>query len=281
MARPKKETVEFFPHMVEHGKTMFILESKWGNDGYAVWFKLLEKLGATDGHYIDCRDETTVVFLAAVCRVSEETLLAIFGILASLNAIDRDLWRHKLVYCQHLVENLEVVYQRRKMDMPTRERVILRAGIVIADINPVNTDSNTQSRVDESRVDEMKTTDANHSQSEATGTDAPATGKGAVEEKPIMTRSERVLRDCVVEKRMDIQRLFPHADITLQEELLVAKYRDKPVGADPWLLVLRWFQAVPLSANGARASPAGSLAEKVLEENRQAAREFCGIGGDA
>lgn len=54
MARPTKETVDYFPHFVKCGRTIFILESKYGNDGYAFWFKLLEILGDTEGHYYDC-----------------------------------------------------------------------------------------------------------------------------------------------------------------------------------------------------------------------------------
>jgi hypothetical protein len=28
-----------------HGRKMYIIEEKFGNDGYATWFKLLEQLG--------------------------------------------------------------------------------------------------------------------------------------------------------------------------------------------------------------------------------------------
>ena len=35
MARPKKQTVDYFPHFVKGGRTIFILENKFGNDGYA------------------------------------------------------------------------------------------------------------------------------------------------------------------------------------------------------------------------------------------------------
>ena len=51
--RPKKAIVDYFPHFVSHGKTMFTIEMKYGNDGYAFWFKLLEILGSTENHYID------------------------------------------------------------------------------------------------------------------------------------------------------------------------------------------------------------------------------------
>lgn len=45
MARPTKTSVDYFPHMTHSGKTIAILEARWGNDGYAFWFKLLELLG--------------------------------------------------------------------------------------------------------------------------------------------------------------------------------------------------------------------------------------------
>jgi hypothetical protein len=30
---------------MNHGRKMYIIEEKFGNDGYATWFKLLEQLG--------------------------------------------------------------------------------------------------------------------------------------------------------------------------------------------------------------------------------------------
>ncbi len=52
MARPKKQTVDYFPHFVKGGRTIFILENKFGNDGYAFWFKLLEILGESEGIFL-------------------------------------------------------------------------------------------------------------------------------------------------------------------------------------------------------------------------------------
>ena len=63
MARPKKRTVDYFPHQCNHGKTMFILEQKYGNDGYAFWFKLLELLGTTEGHFLHLENSADWEFL--------------------------------------------------------------------------------------------------------------------------------------------------------------------------------------------------------------------------
>ena len=42
MARPERRNVDYFPHYLSEGKKMYLIEHKYGNDGYAVWFKVLE-----------------------------------------------------------------------------------------------------------------------------------------------------------------------------------------------------------------------------------------------
>jgi hypothetical protein len=39
------------PTECNHGRKMHIIESKYGNNGYAAWFKLLEELGKANNHY--------------------------------------------------------------------------------------------------------------------------------------------------------------------------------------------------------------------------------------
>jgi hypothetical protein len=56
MTRPLTNTVEYFMHTTSHGKTLFILEQRFGNDGYSFWYKLLETLGRTENHFIDITD---------------------------------------------------------------------------------------------------------------------------------------------------------------------------------------------------------------------------------
>jgi len=121
MARPQKKGVDYFSHDVSHGKTIFVLEQRWGNDGYAVWFKLLEALAAAENHYLDLSDEATELYLSANCHVSVETLRDILGALGTLGAISTDLWRvSSVVWCQKLVDRLSDVYRLRKSDLPSK-----------------------------------------------------------------------------------------------------------------------------------------------------------------
>jgi len=166
MTRPKKQTVDFFPHMVKHGKTIFILEQKYGNDGYAAWFKILEMLGDTEGHYIDCRNPVTWEYLQAKTRLSEDVLQSILDLLAKLEAIDPELWNSRVIWSDNFIQNVSEVYRNRKVVVPQKPHIYAQEsvsdGIMTGsypsevDNDGIMTGSYPQSRVEESRGEESR-----------------------------------------------------------------------------------------------------------------------------
>ncbi len=120
MGRPVKDTVDFFPHYATSGKTLFILESKFGNDGYAFWFKLLELLCQQDGHYYDYSTPAAWEFLIARSRVTGVSGTEILKTLADLGAIDSDLYHQQVIWVQKLVDNFAFVYEKRKRPIPSK-----------------------------------------------------------------------------------------------------------------------------------------------------------------
>lgn len=122
MGRPRKQTVDYFPHFTSSdSKTKFILEQNWGNDGYAFWFKLLELLGRSDGHYYDCSKAADSKYLAALTRIDEATVKEILDTLADLGNIDPELWtERKVIWCQNFVDNLQDVYSKRTAVIPKK-----------------------------------------------------------------------------------------------------------------------------------------------------------------
>lgn len=120
MGRPAKETVDYFPHYVKSGRTIFILESKFGNDGYAFWFKLLEILGESEGHYYDCSISNNWEYLLAKTRCDENTANEIIETLISLGKIDGELWNEKrIIWCKNFVDNLSFAYNKRHVKLPS------------------------------------------------------------------------------------------------------------------------------------------------------------------
>ena len=120
MARPKKNTVEYFPHYCDHKKTMFIIEQQFGNNGYAFWFKLLELLGKTEGHYLNVNDLADWEYLVSYTSMDAETCTEILNLLSRLAAIDGELWGERIIWCQNFVDNIEDVYKKRSTVVPTK-----------------------------------------------------------------------------------------------------------------------------------------------------------------
>jgi len=123
--RPPKLNVSWFPHYCTPKKTLYILEQNFGNDGYAFWFKLLEQLGLATGHYIDIRSNGAGEFLYAYTRVDEEKATIILKMLAKLHAIDEEMWEHRVIWCQNLVDHLDMMYKRRATEPPQRPEHLL------------------------------------------------------------------------------------------------------------------------------------------------------------
>ncbi len=156
MARPTKQTVDYFPHYVQDSKTKFILENQFGNNGYAFWFKLLEVLSRTDGHSYDCRQPANWEYLIAYTKVDEELAKEILNKLAEMRKIDYKLWINGVIWCQQLVSNLSSVYNKRKVSAPTMPIIDEFPSRKPPD-NEVIDGDNPQSKVKESRVNKIIT----------------------------------------------------------------------------------------------------------------------------
>lgn len=125
MARPSKGTVDYFPHYIKSGKTLFVLENDFGNDGYAFWFKLLEVLAGTNGMTFDYNDTANVRFLLSKSRIDENKCLKIIETLVVLGAIDKKLWESKrIIWVENLVENVKDAFKKRINSVPQKPEVL-------------------------------------------------------------------------------------------------------------------------------------------------------------
>lgn len=118
MTYNKQNTVDYFPHQVIHGRKMFIVRKLYGNDGYAVWFLLLEELGKAHNHYIDLSDNTQILYLSAKFDVSAELFFNIMKTFSDLDIIDKELWDEvKIIYSSKFFDSIKIVYGRRKNEV--------------------------------------------------------------------------------------------------------------------------------------------------------------------
>ena len=162
--RKNKHSADYFPHYIKHGNKMFYIEQKHGNDGYAIWFKIMERLAETDFHCCNLTEDAEMMFMASRCNVEENVLIDVLNILAKFEWIDSFLWsNYRVIYSQDFVESLAEMYKRRSVQLPTLMYTFIRLGVknpyintINVDINDINADINTQSKVKESKVKESK-----------------------------------------------------------------------------------------------------------------------------
>lgn len=161
MGRPRKQTADWFPHYVGGSrKTIFVLESRWGNDGYAFWFKLLELLCQSDGHFYDCNKQADMDYLTALAKLPEETVIGIMAMLSEREKIDKELWeQHRIIWCQSLVDNLSALYSKRTVSAPVKP--------VIGEFSPrkspdkeVSDDGNPQSTLQDNTAEDITLQDS-------------------------------------------------------------------------------------------------------------------------
>lgn len=166
MSRIQRDTASYFPHDAHAASggsdTIKILQGRYGNDGYATWFKILEKLTSTDGHYIDCRNPVKWQLFISYLGINEITTVEILKILVEIGNIDAKLWNNKIIWCQSLVDNISDVYKNRRREIPSKP-VITDNKPITTDNNPINSDNTSnnqittkQSKVDKSKVDKNR-----------------------------------------------------------------------------------------------------------------------------
>lgn len=160
MARPKRKNVEYFPFYCKEGKTVYYLDSKYGNDGYATHIKILARLAVSENHFIDLSNNAEFMYLSAKCKVSVEKLGEIINDLVLLGDLDAELWNnYKVLFSQKLVDSLIPVYDKRANGIIKRETILNDFRSRNIGFRTENTDSrsnNPQSKVKESKVEESK-----------------------------------------------------------------------------------------------------------------------------
>ena len=126
MARKERNNIDYFPHSVTHGKKMFYLRDKFNNDGYAVWFMLLEELGKAEYHYLDLEDDIQLMYLSSQFKVSELMLNEIIETLVRFEEFDKQLWNDdKILFNEKFNENISDAYKKRNNNCVDKDSLLL------------------------------------------------------------------------------------------------------------------------------------------------------------
>lgn len=120
-----KNTAEFFPFKVKDGKTLFVLQRKYGLAGVGFFTQIMRWLSQSPGHYYQYVDEYDKDRLNQFCGVGESDTKAMIQDMVNTEKLDPELWRkYQVIYSQDFVDELAELYRRRKAEPPTREWVL-------------------------------------------------------------------------------------------------------------------------------------------------------------
>ena len=126
---------------------MFTIQEEFGNDGYAFWFKLLEHLGTKENLSMDCNDAADWRFFIAKAKVSKEKAEQILDLLAEIDSIDAELWKHKVIWSENFAARLADVYRKRGTERPSKPDFCDRNNST----PDISVPESTQSKVKESK----------------------------------------------------------------------------------------------------------------------------------
>ena len=123
MGRLPKKGVDYFPHdtVASSMPTLYIIQQKYGNDGYAFWFKLLEFLGLHEGLKVDFSNQKDWLYFLSIAKVDAEKGEDIMSTLAEIDAVDKGLWQNnRIVWSQNFASRLSAIYVKRGVSSPAK-----------------------------------------------------------------------------------------------------------------------------------------------------------------
>lgn len=180
MSAPKKNNADHFPHLVSHGKTISILQQRFGNDGYAVWFKTLEIVTGEEKHYYDCNEKLNWEWLVSEMMVTDEQLKNIYTLLADIGALSESHWKEGYIWVSKLKKYLAPLYRRRTENFPDPPELSNNSDDEQPQENKESTNKTTPSKSNTN-----KTTRTSGSLSEKSGTNKTTSSTQTVNKKTV------------------------------------------------------------------------------------------------
>jgi len=162
MARPERHDVDYFPFYIKDGKTLFILESKYGCKGTGFFTNLMRFLCRTPNHYFQIKSESDRMYLYAALKCDEVSGAEMLNIMAETGKIDKKLWEnYSIIASEDLINSLKPAYEKRKNAILNIAEI---AKIAVSDAENTVTGAETQvsvgnypqTKVKETKVKETK-----------------------------------------------------------------------------------------------------------------------------
>ena len=114
MARPERHDCDYFPFYARDGKTLFILEDKYGCKGTGFFTNVMRFLTLREDHWFSIQDDSDRMYFFSKCKCDEESGVDMLNIMAKTRKIHTSLWVSSAVITSpDLLESLKDAYRKR------------------------------------------------------------------------------------------------------------------------------------------------------------------------
>lgn len=125
MAPKTQETAAYFPFFVKDGKTLYVLQRKYGLSGVGFFVQVLRWLAQVPHHYYAYSDDVDKDRFNDFVGMSESDVRTYVADMVRTGKVDRYLWEeHSVLFIQDFTDNLDGLYSRRKIKPLTRDQII-------------------------------------------------------------------------------------------------------------------------------------------------------------
>jgi hypothetical protein len=125
MARPERRDVDYFPFFAKRGRTLNILQSKFGLEGIGFFTNLMRFLALTPDHHYCIKDEADRMnFFTETGLQDEAKGIEMIEIMATTGKIEKELWEnHRVIVSEAFLESIKDAYRLRANEIVTIEKI--------------------------------------------------------------------------------------------------------------------------------------------------------------
>jgi len=274
MARPERHDADYFPFYVKDGKTLFILESKYGLQGIGFFTNLMRFLTRQTDHHICIQDESDRLYFFAQIRCPEDIGMDMISLMVKTGKIDSMLWDEKrVIVSDDLLKSLKDAYKNRNNPIISIDQIRVSYQIIPvtyqgntahAELNPKIEDHNPQRKGKETKGKESI---------EVGLSDLPVdNSKPPLEEKPKITpvpKSRHHKKETTEAEKKELQELIQQVAILYPYD----RYKFNPllwiqnhISAHPQAVIQTFRRLIEESEKGTKITIVRAYADKVVEE---------------
>jgi hypothetical protein len=155
MARPVKQGLDYFPMDVELDDKFELIEAKYGITGFGVLIKLYQRI-YKEGYYIKLSEELLLIFSKRI-NVDINKVNDIINDCIKYNIFNKEMFdKFNILTSTGIQKRFISAVERRKDVEMIKQYIIVDINLINDNINLINTDISTQSKVKESKVKKSK-----------------------------------------------------------------------------------------------------------------------------